>query len=780
MIGVLSSRHRFGLATARSASVKFVATSLIVLGALGSAALYYGHMVAHATVPSSAISVQLTAGKSFLCGLALDSQIYCKGVNERGALGNAAQGRSPITDWLAIGKREGLAGKTVQSITAGYRHMCALTNEGVPYCWGGTNHGQAGTGSISDLANPYISPVAGLPGGTRMRSIVAGYYHTCAIATDSALYCWGRNASGQIGNGATTDTAYPARVRQDGVLRGRTIQGIFPGWELTCALTNDNRVACWGQGSRLGNGSTAQSNTPVLIDQSGALNGKTIRSVSVGGYHACVVTSEGRPYCWGLNRFGQGGVQSTADNLLRPQEVYTGGSLKNKQVRQVALGNLHSCALTTDNEVHCWGRGSERQLGQGSDRANKTQPTRVSSSILPNGPIDTIVSGYNHTCAVHANRDITCWGDTAGGPIQEQLPLEQNTYAVHAASDGAQPGQLLAERNKPATLERVGDAFRVRIGVRNTHASLPVSVRGVQLRLEYAEKNGATCATSTGWAAVAATTPIAYTAGAPSGVPAYHPGDYPAPTAAGYAYQSIISATGAYNERSIDADQTGLWDFALTDRSGKTNQSYCLRLVATVAGTAIDTYTHYPEVKTSSGELGLRFVHQVYGELAPDQRTVAFSPRAVSYQRQSATGLFVDSWNRMLEVHNSTSSGWSVSLAATQGARARWRSTRAGYSYAYNDNELNGRLVVDTSGANVVGSGSAPNGQPCGTNGVSLPRSRTSFTYRTSSVTLLSGSRSAQLGCAWRIRNVQLSQTIPARQPSGTYELDMTVTAVAQ
>ena len=96
----------------------------------------------------------------------------------------------------------------VAAITAGYEHTCALTTVGAVTCWGGDSNGQLGNGTITNSGIPVA--VSGLGGG--VAAITAGDYHACALTTAGAVMCWGDNASGQLGNGTTTDSDIPVAV----------------------------------------------------------------------------------------------------------------------------------------------------------------------------------------------------------------------------------------------------------------------------------------------------------------------------------------------------------------------------------------------------------------------------------------------------------------------------------------------------------------------------------------------------------------------------------------
>ena len=141
--------------------------------------------------------------------------------------------------------------------------------------------------------------------------------NTCAIASDNKIYCWGYNNFGQLGNGTTTNSSVPVAVNTSGVLAGKTIKQVSSGSYHSCAIASDDKVYCWGLNNfgQLGNGTTTNSSVPVAVNTSGVLAGKTIKQVSSGSY-SCAIASDDRMYCWGLNRFGQLGNGTTTNSSV--------------------------------------------------------------------------------------------------------------------------------------------------------------------------------------------------------------------------------------------------------------------------------------------------------------------------------------------------------------------------------------------------------------------------------------------------------------------------------
>jgi len=90
------------------------------------------------------------------------------------------------------------------SIAAGYFHTCALSTTGAVYCWGNNVWGQLGNNSTTDSHVPVqVAGVGGTGFLSGIASIAAGYFHTCAVSTTGAVYCWGDNVYGQLGNNST-------------------------------------------------------------------------------------------------------------------------------------------------------------------------------------------------------------------------------------------------------------------------------------------------------------------------------------------------------------------------------------------------------------------------------------------------------------------------------------------------------------------------------------------------------------------------------------------------
>jgi alpha-tubulin suppressor-like RCC1 family protein len=338
--------------------------------------------------------VAITAGSTHTCALTVGGGVKCWGSNGGGQLGDGT-----TTDSTTPVDVSGLESGIV-AISAGGQHSCAVTTAGGVKCWGGNDFGGLGNGSKDFSTTPV--DVSGL--GSGVIAVEAGLIHTCALTTAGSVKCWGYNSFGGLGNGETSESLVPVEV--DGLASG--VSAIATGYEHSCALTTRGGVKCWGSGngSALGNGSTAASLTPV--DVLGLASGAT--AIAAGPDHACAATRGGAIKCWGGN-YGN----TPVDIGPVPGDITA-----------LAGGAGHSCALTGDGGVVCWGGNHYGQLGNGSTTESAVL---VEVSGLAGG-IAAIDAGYDHTCALNGGGEVRCWGDNWTGQLGDGRPCESRGSSV--------------------------------------------------------------------------------------------------------------------------------------------------------------------------------------------------------------------------------------------------------------------------------------------------------------------------------------------------------------
>ncbi len=308
---------------------------------------------------------------------------------------------------------------SVFTVSTGSDHTCAVTLAGGVRCWGRNSSGQLGDGTKTTRTTAVA--VSGLAGG--VEAIATGYGHTCALTGAGGVHCWGLNGSGQLGDGTKTNRTTPVTVSG---LTGRVV-AVVTGYGHTCALTEAGGVSCWGLNSsgQLGAGSTTIRMTPTWV--SGFANGAA--GISAGYSHTCAVTTSGGVQCWGDNSHGQLG-DGTTSTRRRPVAV-SGLSTGAGAVRG---GFAHSCAVKTSGAIRCWGRNSSGQLGDGSTAVRKT-PASVTGLSSEGAAVS---AGYYHTCAVKMSGAVRCWGWNASGQLGDFTTSDSMTpVAVSGLSSGA-------------------------------------------------------------------------------------------------------------------------------------------------------------------------------------------------------------------------------------------------------------------------------------------------------------------------------------------------------
>lgn len=276
----------------------------------------------------------------------------------------------------------------IVEVASGHDHVCALRDDGAVFCFGENAWGQLGNATLTPSEQPVR--VERLP---RATSIAAGYGKSCATIEDGRLMCWG----------ATENDPHALLVDPKAATTPVAIDGVQGATKVTlgayhgCALTKEGSVACFGANyfGQLGDGTTAQSTAAVTVKNvAGAL------AISAGTHHTCALTDGGHVSCWGADVAGQmgspavrGGVRSEA---ARIDGIYRATAL--------AAGGDHTCVIS-DDKPRCWGWNDRGQVAVGAAMVVRapTLPTKI-------GVISSIAASDTHTCAIKDDGVVTCWG----------------------------------------------------------------------------------------------------------------------------------------------------------------------------------------------------------------------------------------------------------------------------------------------------------------------------------------------------------------------------------
>lgn len=281
----------------------------------------------------------LSVGRDQVCGIDTTGTAYCWGTNQiaetdsEGALGGGSDAGT-----LAYAQ---VLGGPYAAIAVGQDNACALDRAGAAYCWGNGEEGQLGNGTLPEAGAPTsplsppptpVSALAPTPvsGGLTFATISVGAFNVCGVTTSGVGYCWGsQEGYGALGTGDYVNHGVPTAVQMPaGVLLADIEDGTFT----SCALTTTGAVYCWGdnRGGALGQGTETPTNdagaeitndagipisdtsVPALVP---GLPPISSLSVNMG---VCALTAAGARYCWGSNDWEGASILGDGTTVNRP------------------------------------------------------------------------------------------------------------------------------------------------------------------------------------------------------------------------------------------------------------------------------------------------------------------------------------------------------------------------------------------------------------------------------------------------------------------------------
>lgn len=378
------------------------APSLLTLGALALTALAGCREDSQSPVAPSAESAplaassatspvfrQVSSGGSHNCGVTTDDRVYCWGFNNTGQLGTGTVGGEPVLSPVAVASPY-----RFRSVSVRGGFTCAVTLFDAVFCWGQNNYGQLGNGTTVDSPRPVRIATR-----VRIREVSAGTHHACAASIGDIVYCWGRNELGEIGDGTKIDRRVPTRP-----LGWSHFSSVSAGDGFSCGVTTINdvtppdRAYCWGAAIKA-YGSAGPRFT--VLRPTAVPGGVTFARVASGDSHVCGVTASHRAFCWGANRDYLGSV-SPGDFLFQTSPRLVAGG---HQFRSVSAGSAWSCGVTTDDVGYCWGDHGALGVGNGAPEGSPT-PVRVGGDLH----FREISAGGDFTCGITTGGKAYCWG----------------------------------------------------------------------------------------------------------------------------------------------------------------------------------------------------------------------------------------------------------------------------------------------------------------------------------------------------------------------------------
>lgn len=418
------------------------------------------------------VAKQISGFNMHMCALMENGDVKCWGYNAYGQLGYGHKNNIGDDEEPILSGAVPLGEKAVQ-LSLGNNHTCAILESGSLRCWGRGIDGQLGLGSngdIGDTVSKSILSVAPITLDSVPIQVAAGNVHTCALFENKKIKCWGNNYSGQLGL-ARSVSSNEKPIDLPYVDVGGEVKVVQVMSNRTCVTMADNSFKCWGDNDfnypllgynhvyKLGDDESIITQLPVAI-------GSPITDFTVGLYQTCVVLASGKVKCWGENinknlssstnkYIGADGkisqlalINPNFDIYQLASKSYTGhfcavtsgqnvrcwgtgysGSLgvnqsyvaidnaqdllpSSDKAIQVATGENFSCVLLNTGTVKCWGANSKGQLGRGNTSSDANAvAVSIGEQVLQ------ISAGYDYVCAITVSNKVRCWGNNNTGQL---------------------------------------------------------------------------------------------------------------------------------------------------------------------------------------------------------------------------------------------------------------------------------------------------------------------------------------------------------------------------
>jgi alpha-tubulin suppressor-like RCC1 family protein len=325
--------------------------------------------------------------------------LWTWGGNNQGQLGNG------VTNTTANPNPSQVfgGGTNWKQVACGYLHTAAIKIDGTLWTWGLNSYGRLGDGTVIQRNIPTVISAS----ATTWKQVAGGRFHTAAVKTDGTLWTWGRNNSGQLGDGTSGNISTTPAQTSAGAT---TWKQVACGYAHTAAIKIDGTLWAWGQNAyrQLGDNTNVQRTSPVQISI-GATNWK---QVACGDYHTVAIKTDGTLFAWGSNSQGQIGDGTLGINRTIPTQISVGTT----NWKQVACGQYHTAAIKTDGTLWTWGRNNEGQLGINLSGAGNDRSTPV-TTFAGGTNWKQVACGLYNTIAVKTDGTVWGWGRNDLGQV---------------------------------------------------------------------------------------------------------------------------------------------------------------------------------------------------------------------------------------------------------------------------------------------------------------------------------------------------------------------------
>lgn len=362
----------------------------------------------------------------------LDVYVFGEGSSGELGLGSKRINNKKPIDVKRPRLNDNLAAATtgVVQISCGGMHAVALTHDNKILTWGVNDQGALGRdttwdGGLRDMDSAEdsdsddeddsgINPKESTPTavddeffapGTKFVQVVASDSASFTLTEDGRVYGWGtfRSSDGILGFSETIKIQPTPLLIKD----LKNIKALSAGSNHILALDHKGNVVAWGCGqqNQLGRRIIERNKMSSLIPQGVGLPRGKIAKIACGSYHSFAIDKEGVVYGWGLNNFGEIGVESNAGEddavILRPAKLTY---LDDYNITEIDGGEHHSLACSDKGDLLTWGRVDGYQVGFEFDKLseeNSIYDERGNARILFK---PTIQPGKSCTLFIHSNK----------------------------------------------------------------------------------------------------------------------------------------------------------------------------------------------------------------------------------------------------------------------------------------------------------------------------------------------------------------------------------------
>lgn len=320
----------------------------------------------------------------------LDVYVFGEGTSGELGLGSKrVDGKKPIdVKRPRLNNNLSAAEVGVVQVSCGGMHAVALTHDNKILTWGVNDQGALGrdttwNGGLRDMEDDSdsddddedsgVNPMESTPTavsshhfapGTKFVQVVACDSATFALTEDGRVYGWGtfRSSDGILGFSETVKVQSTPSLLP--LLKG--IKSLAAGSNHVLALDTKGNVAAWGCGqqNQLGRRIIERNKMSSLVPQGVGLPRGKIVKIACGSYHSFAIDKAGQVWGWGLNNFGEIGVESNAGEddavILRPAKITF---LEDFTITDIDGGEHHSLACSGGGDLITWGRVDGYQVG---------------------------------------------------------------------------------------------------------------------------------------------------------------------------------------------------------------------------------------------------------------------------------------------------------------------------------------------------------------------------------------------------------------------------------